>query len=109
MTGQESLIPKPVFENKTELVLGQTNVFLCEVSFTEGRFYSAEFARWSVDGVFLEKIHEQPFCTSREVRKLHNVQYMCLLTQTCFKLQNSVVTGESALQFLDFVSLQLYT
>ena len=67
VTGHETEKPRPEFQNRTELLLGETNLLLCVVYFTESRFYNLVSARWHVDGNPIEKIHEDPYCFSRNV------------------------------------------
>lgn len=70
VTGNENRPPAVSVHNDTELVIGQTNLFLCEVNFTEGRVQSIVNGQWYVNNVRVEKIHEEPFCSLHEVRQM---------------------------------------
>lgn len=83
VTGHETDKPKPIFENATtELALGRTNLFLCTVYFTESRFYNLVSARWHIDGVPIEKIHEDPYCFMRPVSTSHFTKQIHVTVQS---------------------------
>jgi hypothetical protein len=51
-----------MLHNRTELVLGQTNIFLCTVEFSQSSFFQIPSSAWEIDNAGVTPIHEEPFC-----------------------------------------------
>ena len=68
VTGHEKDPPTVDILNSTDLVLGEINIFLCEVKFTEDRISSLFSAWWEIGGNVTERIHENPYCSTQDVR-----------------------------------------
>ena len=68
VTTHGTMAPAASIRNTTDLVLGQTNLFLCQVIFSENKIYSGLNAKWKINTIAVEKIHEAPFCSLSSVR-----------------------------------------